>query len=106
MARITRTTVAMTWVASSSFRRSTMSARAPAGRTNRTNGSDDEVWTRPTSVADRDSSVISHAEPTFSIQSPMFEASAANQRERNVARPSGANGPPWRWPVCRSGRRG
>ena len=69
-----------------------MSASAPAGRTNRTNGSDDDVWTRPTSVADCESSVISHAEPTFSIQSPMFEASAASQSERNVARPSGANG--------------
>jgi hypothetical protein len=41
--------------------------------------------------ADFDSEVISHAAPTFCIQVPRFEASAAIQSAKNTRRRSGAH---------------
>ncbi len=50
---------------SSSSRRSTMSARAPAGRTSKKNGTLAAAWTRATINAEVSSSVISQAAATF-----------------------------------------
>ena len=44
----------------------------------------DAVWISATSSGDGDSEVISHAAPTFCIQVPMFDTSAAIEIHRNT----------------------
>ena len=59
------------WVKSSSLRRSTMSASAPAGNTTRNTAMLPAACTRPTINGDMVSEVISQAAPTFCIQVPV-----------------------------------
>ena len=58
-------------VNSSSLRRSTMSAMAPAGSTTRNTAMLPAACTSPTISGDMVSEVISHAAPTFCIQVPV-----------------------------------
>src|SRR5258705_1553198 len=78
------------WVTSSSRRRSTMSATAPAGSPTTKTGRLVALCTRATINGDGDSEVIAHAAPTFCIQVPMLETSEAIQRARNTGCDSGA----------------
>ena len=76
--RAARTTAAASmsvWLAIRSRRRSTMSARAPAGTPTRNTGSMVAVWTRATWNAEPPRDPISQTAPTFCIQVPMFEIS-------------------------------
>src|SRR6185436_16225205 len=79
------------WVTSSSRRRSTMSATAPAGRPTRKTGRLVALCTRATINGDGESEVIAHAAPTFCIQVPMLETSEEIQRARNTGCASGAH---------------
>ena len=70
-------------VTSSSLRRSNRSPAAPAGTPKRNTGRLVAVCTSATSSADGASSVISQAAPTFCIQVPMLDTTAAIQSQRN-----------------------
>src|SRR6266481_5609177 len=78
------------WVTSSSRRRSTMSATAPAGSPTRKTGRLVALCTSATINGDGDSEVITHAAPTFCIQVPMLETSEAIHSARNTGCDSGA----------------
>src|SRR6266403_714858 len=78
------------WVTSSSRRRSTMSATAPAGSPTRKTGRLVALCTSATINGDGESEVITHAAPTFCIQVPMLETSEAIQSARNTGCDSGA----------------
>src|SRR5580692_480790 len=82
-------------VISSKRRRSTMSASAPAGKMTRKTGSVDAACTRPTINGDIVSCVISQPAPTFCIQVPVYEITAATQSERKSGSPSGAQAEPF-----------
>src|ERR671913_1022309 len=69
-----------TWTAISSLRRSTMSAKAPAGKAATRKGKLVAVCTSATRVGEGESEVISHAAPTFCIQVPTLAATEAIQR--------------------------
>src|SRR5579862_3786704 len=68
-----------------------MSASAPAGSAIKNIGRLDAVWISDTISGDFDNEVISHAAPTFCIQVPRLEASAAIQSARNTRWRSGAH---------------
>ena len=72
-------------------RRSTRSASAPAGRITRNTGSVVAAVTRLTIKGDMVSCVINQPAPTFCIQVPVYEITAAIQSERNSGSRSGAN---------------
>src|SRR5258705_8206686 len=78
------------WVTSSSRRRSTISATAPAGSPTRKTGRLVALCTRATINGDGESEVIAHAAPTFCIQVPMLETSDAIHSARNTECDSGA----------------
>src|SRR2546426_3434526 len=78
------------WVTSSSRRRSTISATAPAGSPTTKTGRLVALCTRATINGDGESEVIAHAAPTFCIQVPMLETSEAIQSARNTGCDSGA----------------
>ena len=80
-----------TWEKISSLRRSTISASAPAGSARKNIGRLEAVWISETISGDFESEVISHAAPTFCIQVPRLEASAAIQSAKNTRRRSGAH---------------
>ena len=75
----------------SSLRRSTISASAPPGSARKNIGRLEAVWISDTISGDFESEVISHAAPTFCIQVPRLEASAAIHSARNTRRRSGAH---------------
>src|SRR5216684_2832573 len=77
-------------VTSSSRRRSTISATAPAGSPTTKTGRLVALCTRATINGDGESEVIAHAAPTFCIQVPMLETSEAIQSARNTGCDSGA----------------
>src|SRR5580698_2581386 len=83
------------WVISRKRRRSTMSASAPAGKMTRKTGSVVAACTRPTMNGDIVSWVISQPEPTFCIQVPVYEITAATQSERKRGSPNGAQAEPF-----------
>src|SRR6267142_1492494 len=76
-------------VTSSSRRRSTISATAPAGSPTRKTGRLVALCTRATISGDGESEVIAHAAPTFCIQVPMLETSEAIHSTRNTGCDSG-----------------
>src|SRR5947199_9398028 len=78
------------WVTSSSRRRSTISATAPAGSPTTKTGRLVALCTRATINGDGESEVIAHAAPTFCIQVPMLETSEEIQSARNTGCDSGA----------------
>src|SRR6266850_2537463 len=78
------------WVTSSSRRRSTISATAPAGSPTRKTGRLVALCTRATINGDGESEVIVHAAPTFCIQVPMLDTSEAIHSARNTRCDSGA----------------
>src|SRR5947209_12131509 len=82
-------TVIQICVTSSSRRRSSTSATAPAGSDNRNIGRLVAAWTRATSVGEGVSVVISHDAPTFWNQVPTLEATLAIHSQRNTAWRSG-----------------
>ncbi len=75
----------------SSLRRSTISASAPPGSARKKIGKLEAVCTSDTASGDLESEVIIHAAPTFCIQVPRLEASAAIHSARNTCRLSGAH---------------
>src|SRR6185295_15689980 len=77
-------------VATRSFRRSRMSASAPAGTASRNIGALVPTWINVTSRGDVVSDVISHDAATSCIHVPTFDAMDAIQRPRKIARRSGA----------------
>src|SRR5689334_11900400 len=77
-------------VTSNRRRRSTTSATAPAGSPIRNTGKVVAACTSATMVGLGAKEVISQAAPTFCIQVPMFEATAAIQRARKSGWRSGA----------------
>src|SRR5437588_157742 len=68
-----------------------MSASAPAGRMTRNTGNVVAAVTRLTISGDVVSCVMSQPAPTFCIQVPMYEMTAAPHRERNSGSFSGAH---------------
>src|SRR4029077_8097782 len=72
------------WVTSSSRRRSTISATAPAGRPTTKTGRLVALCTRATINGDGESDVMAHAALTFCIQVPMLETSEAIHSARNT----------------------
>jgi hypothetical protein len=78
--RIAMITVAAIWTTSKRWRRSMISANAPAGRTNKNIGSEVATCTRATIKGSGLSPVISHPAAAFCIQVPMFETTVAIQR--------------------------
>src|SRR5580692_830204 len=82
-------------VITSNRRRSTMSARAPAGKMTRKTGSVVAACTKPTINGDIVSCVISQPEPTFCIQVPVYEITAATQSERKRGSCNGAQAEPF-----------
>src|SRR5579859_1747597 len=72
-----------------------MSASAPAGKITRKTGRVVAACTRPTINGDIVSWVISHPAPTFCIQVPVYEITAATQSERNRGSPNGAHAEPF-----------
>src|SRR5713101_6804630 len=77
------------WVTSSSRRRSTISATAPAGSPTTKTGRLVALCTRATINGDGESEVIAHAAPTFCIQVPMLETSDEIHSARNTGCDSG-----------------
>ena len=73
-------------------RRSTRSARAPAGRITRNTGSVLAAVTKLTLSGDVVSWVISQPAPTFCIHVPVYEITAALHKERNSGSRNGAHG--------------
>src|SRR3989454_8000041 len=78
------------WVTSSSRRRSTISATAPAGSPTTKTGRLVALCTRATINGDGESEVIAHAAPTFCIHVPTLEMSEAIHSARNTGCDSGA----------------
>src|SRR6266446_9526553 len=76
-------------VTSSSRRRSTISATAPAGSPTRKTGRLVALCTRATMKGDGESDVMAHAALTFCIHVPMLETSEAIHSARNTGRDSG-----------------
>src|SRR3989454_6976916 len=76
-------------VTSSSRRRSTISATAPAGSPTRKTGRLVALCTRATINGDGESDVMAHAALTFCIHVPMLETSEAIHSARNTACDSG-----------------
>ena len=76
---------------SAACRRSTISASAPPGSAKKKIGRLEAVWISETISADFESEVISHAAPTFCIQVPRLDASAAIQSAKNTRRRNGAH---------------
>src|ERR1700687_2203932 len=76
-------------VTSSSRRRSTISAIAPAGRPTTKTGRVGALCTRATINGDGESEVMAQAALTFCIQVPTFETSEAIHRARNTGCDSG-----------------
>src|SRR5271169_1907761 len=72
-----------------------MSASAPAGKMTRKTGRVVAACTRPTINGDIVSWVISHPAPTFCIQVPVYEITAATQSERNSGSCNGAHAEPY-----------
>ena len=75
-------------------RRSTMSARAPAGRITRNTGNATAACTSPTINGDMVSMVIIQPAPTACIHVPMYEMMAAIHRARNRGSRNGAHAEP------------
>src|SRR5664279_5660079 len=75
-----------------SRRRSTMSARAPAGIASSISGKLSAASTSATIDGDDESEVINHPAPTSCIQVPTFETMVAIQRLRKSAFCSGLHG--------------
>jgi hypothetical protein len=73
-------------------RRSTMSAKAPAGTARKDIGRLSAACTNAIRVADRVSDVISHDAPTSCIQPPVLEMRVANQSARKVGQYRGLQG--------------
>src|ERR1700674_279377 len=82
-------------VISRNRRRSTMSASAPAGKITRKTGRVVAACTRPTINGDMVSWVINHPAPTFCIQVPVYEITAATQSERKSGSRNGAHAEPF-----------
>src|SRR5262245_23718566 len=82
------------WVTSSSRRRSTISATAPAGKPTTRTGRLVALCTRATINGDGESEVIDHAAPTFCIHVPTLETSDAIHSARNTGCDSGAQAEP------------
>src|SRR5437899_5869201 len=78
------------WVTSSSRRRSSISATAPAGSPTTKPGRLVALCTRATINGDGESEVIAHAAPTFCIHVPTLEMSEAIHSARNTGCDSGA----------------
>src|SRR5581483_2530323 len=78
-------------VNSSNRRRSSTSAKAPAGSANKNIGKALAVRTSATITGDAESEVMSQAEPTSCIHVPILEANAAIQSARNNGWRSGAS---------------
>src|SRR5690606_27231859 len=74
---------------SSIFRRSTMSASAPAGRASKNSGRVVAACTSATSSELGDNEVISHPAPTSCIQVAMLEMIEAIHRARKTGKLSG-----------------
>src|SRR5271165_601804 len=72
-----------------------MSASAPAGKMTRKTGRVVATWTRLTINGDSVSWVISQPAPTFCIQVPVYEITAAPQSERNRGSRNGAHAEPF-----------
>src|SRR5215213_3866676 len=90
----------------SSLRRSTMSARAPAGKAATRKGKLVAVCTSATRVGEGVSEVISHAAPTFCIQVPTLAATEAIQRALKTGWRSGPQaGAGEAWPLVTGGFR-
>ena len=70
-------------VQSNSWRRSTISASAPAGSPTRNTGKLVAACTKATMVGEAASDVINHAAPTLCIQVPTFETTVAIHSMRN-----------------------
>ena len=81
-----------TWARISSFRRSTMSARAPAGNANRNSGTLVATLTRETISGDGSRLVINHAVATLAIHPPILVMRTAIQTVRNAGTVSGLHG--------------
>src|SRR6266404_6936497 len=77
------------WVTSSSPRRSTISATAPAGSPTIKTGRLVALCTRATMKGDGESEVMAHAALTFCIHVPMLETSEAIHSARNTGCDSG-----------------
>src|SRR5262245_56416788 len=77
------------WARIRSLRRSTMSARAPAGSAKRNNGKLVAAATRDTMRGDESRLVISQAVATLAIQPPMLVMSTALQTVRKTGTLSG-----------------
>ncbi len=69
-----------------------MSARAPAGRTTKNTGTAAAACTRLTINGEVESCVISQPAPTFCIQVPVYEITAAIHNDRNSGSRNGAQG--------------
>ena len=76
-----------------SRRRSTMSARAPAGSASSISGMLSAASTNATIDGDDESDVISQPAPTSCIQVPTFETMVAIHRLRERARCAGGSRP-------------
>jgi hypothetical protein len=72
------------WLIIRSFRRSTISARAPAGRARAAIDRLSEAHVSATIREDATSEVISHDSPTASIRLPIFDAIAASHMALNA----------------------
>src|SRR6266850_248477 len=73
-----------TCIANNKRRRSTMSARAPAGNATRTTGRLPAVSTSATRTGEGVNEVINHDSPTSCIHVPMLETTVAIQSARNT----------------------
>src|SRR5829696_5047089 len=105
-ARIKATKNIQPCAAISSLRRSTMSAKAPAGKAATRKGKLVAVCTSATRVGEGVSEVISHAAPTFCIQVPTLAATEAIQRALKTGWRSGPQaGAGGAWPLVTGGSR-
>src|SRR5436305_3721276 len=82
-------TIIQLWVNNSSRRRSTMSARAPAGSTATNTGIAEAACTRLTIRGESESCVMSQPAPTFCIHVPLYETTAAIQSDRKSGSDNG-----------------
>ena len=93
-ARIIAVTASSRLTMSSSLRRSTMSATAPASTAKRNTGSVVAAWTAATIWGEGARLVISQPAPTSFIHVPMFDTTVAPQRTRYAFCRKGLQGLP------------
>ncbi len=89
-----------TWVTNNKRRRSTTSARAPAGSATRKTGRLVAACTSAIMTGEVVSVVISHAAPMFCIQVPRFDTTEAIHRARNTGLRSGPHGEAFSCPAA------